>query len=67
MATVTTSENCRVCVRSVPVRFYFLGHRSYLFIKTIDPDEVLEIHYCLVGGALGSRLFSSRGLTSSCS
>lgn len=67
MATVTTSENGCVRVRSVPVRFYFLGHRSYLFIKTIDPDELPEIHYCLAGEALGSRLFSSPGLTSSCS
>lgn len=67
MATVTMSENRCVRVRSVPVRFYFLEHRSYLFIKTIDPDELLEIHYCLAGGALGLRLFSSQGLTSFCS
>jgi hypothetical protein len=41
-----------VYVRAVPVRFYFLEQGIYLFVKTIDPDELLEICYCLAGGAL---------------
>lgn len=49
-------------VRSVPVRFYFLEQRSYFFIKTIDPDELPEIHYCLAGGSLDLRLLAAKTL-----
>ena len=60
MTLVKISKNGCVYVRSVPVRFYFLEQRRYLFVKTVGPDELLEIHYCFAGGPLDWRFIAAK-------
>lgn len=46
MALVKMRWNGCIYVQSVPVRFYFLEQESYLF-KTIDPNNLSEMHFCI--------------------
>lgn len=50
MTLMKMRENGCVYVRSVSVRFQFLEQGRYLFVKTIDPDELLEIAIALQVG-----------------
>lgn len=64
MTLVKMRERTAVCMWDLFLLDSIFWNRGviYLFIKTIDPDELPEIHYCLAGGAWDLRPLAAEAL-----